>query len=90
MFFKLFTFLCRCIVFLINADSIEYFQNILIDTLTVASGRHNGSLIQSPYESCPTEKSFIELKNKIKGNYYSTSVRLTCFKVPIYLLQKFV
>jgi len=52
-------------ILLINADSIEYFQSILIDTLTVASGRHNGSLIDSPCESCLTEKSFIELK-KIK------------------------
>lgn len=70
----------RCIVLLINADSIEYFQRILTDTLTVASGRHNGSLIHSPYKSCPTEKSFIELKNKIKGNYYSTfQIECICF-----------
>lgn len=45
----------------------------------MASGRHNGSLTHSPYENCPTEKSFIVLKNKIKGNYIIQLFKLSVF-----------
>lgn len=58
-----------CVVLLINADSFEDFQNILIDILTVVSSRHYGPLLDNPNENCLTEIAFNELKKKIKGRY---------------------
>jgi len=64
--YRLKEFYVRCVMLLIRDNSLEEFENILLDILTVSISQTEGEQIGST-KKCPSEEARIRLLNNIRG-----------------------